>query len=153
MEASLPLIPMVWLVKKNIRMFSILNIHLCINRNTFGSSDNFLTLLIKTKNALSAHSGNMRILHSVRDQMEIPCAAQVWISSTCLTRREQTVFITRLMTHEAAMHLTMTINHLRIVIPVSTTTYFYLEQLGDITLMDVPITLQPTKEEQPISTC
>ena len=29
----------------------------------------------------------------------------------------------------------------------------YLEQLGDITLMDVPITLQPTKEEQPISTC
>ena len=63
--------------KKNIRNVSILNIHLCINRNTFGSSDNFLTLLIKTKNALSAHSGNMRILHSVRDQMEIPCAAQV----------------------------------------------------------------------------
>lgn len=31
----------------------------------------------QTKNALSAHSGNMRILHSVRDQMEIPCAAQV----------------------------------------------------------------------------
>lgn len=29
----------------------------------------------------------------------------------------------------------------------------YLEQLGDITLMDVPITLQPTKEEQPINTC
>ena len=39
------------------------------------------------------------------------------------------------MTHEAAMHLTMPISHLRIVIPVSITTSFYLEQLGDRPLL------------------